>query len=69
MRRYDSSGKLIPIKKLEKGDQVSVLMGPFANFIATVEKIEEDQRIWILIDLMGRQAKIQTPSDTLELLD
>jgi len=69
MRRYDSSGKLIPIKKLEKGDQVSVLMGPFANFIATVEKIEEDQRIWVLMDLMGREAKILTPSDALKLSD
>mgnify|MGYP001126199379 FL=1 len=69
MKRYDLSGKLIPIKKLKKGDQVTVLKGPFANFIATVEKYEADQRIWILMDLMGRTAKIQTPSDNLALSD
>ena len=69
MNRCDLSGKLLPIKKLKKGDQVKLLKGPFAKFIATVETYEDDQRIWILIDLMGRQAKIQTPSDTLELLD
>ena len=65
MKRYDLSGKLLPIKKLEEGDQVAILTGPFADFIATVEKYEADQRIWILMDLMGREAKIQTPSDNL----
>ena len=69
MKRYDLSGKLIPIKKLEKGDRVTVLKGPFANFIATVEKYEADQRIWILMDLMGRKTKIQTPSDNLTQSD
>ncbi|MDA9999683.1 transcriptional activator RfaH [Amylibacter sp.] len=69
MKRYDLSGKLIPIQKLKKGDQVTVLKGPFANFIANVEKYEADQRIWILIDLMGRKARIQTPSDNLTLSD
>ena len=42
MMRYDFSGKLLPIKKLEKGDQVKVLKGPFSNFIATVETYESD---------------------------
>ena len=69
MKRYDLSGKLIPIQKLKKGDQVTVLKGPFANFIATVEKYEADQRIWILMDLMGRKTKIITPSDALKLSD
>ena len=67
MKRYDLSGKLIPIKKLKKGDQVTVLKGPFANFIATVEKYEVDQRIWILMDLMDRKTKIRTSSNSLQL--
>ena len=69
MKRYYLSGKLIPVEKLKKGDHVTVLKGPFANFIATVEKYEADQRIWILMDLMGRKTKIQTPSDNLTLPD
>ena len=69
MKRYDLSGKLLPIQKLKKGDQVEVLKGPFANFIATVEKYEADQRIWIFMDLMGRKTKITTPSDALKLSD
>ena len=69
MKRYDLSGKLLPIQKLKKGDEVRVLKGPFANFIATVEKYEADQRILILMDLMGRKTKLQTPLNTLQSLD
>jgi len=67
MERCDSSGKLLPVKKLKKGDQVKVLKGPFASFVATVEKYEDDQRVWVLMDLMGRKSKIQTATDCLQL--
>jgi transcriptional antiterminator RfaH len=69
IKRYDSSGKLLPVPNFKKGDQVTVLTGPFADFIANVEKYEADHRIWILMDLMGRKTKIQTPSDALKLSD
>jgi len=67
MRRYDLLGNLLSVEKLKKGDQVKILKGPFANFITTVEKYEDDQRIWVLMDLMGRKSKIQTTSDKLQL--
>ena len=67
MEKYDSSGKLLPVKKLKKGDQVKVSKGPFASFVATIEKYEDDQRVWILMDLMGRKSKIQTATDCLQL--
>ena len=69
MKRYDSSGKLIPIVEMKKGDKVEILEGPFTNFIATVEKYESEQRIWILMDLMGRKTKLQTPLNALQPLD
>ena len=65
--RCDSSGKLLPVEKFKKGDQVVVTKGPFANFIANIEKYETDQRIWVLMELMGRKTLIQTSSDTLQL--
>jgi len=65
MMRCDLSGKLLPIQKLKKGDQVKLLKGPFANFVATVETYEDDQRIWVLMDLMGRKSKIQIPLNAL----
>ena len=69
MKRYDLSGNLAPVKKLKKGDQVKLLKGPFANFAATVENYEDDQRIWVLMDLMGRKSKIQAETDNLQLSD
>ena len=66
IKRHDSSGKLLPLKNLKKGDQVLILKGPFANFIATVETYETDQRMWILMDLMGRKTKLQTSADKLQ---
>ena len=69
MKRYDLSGKLLPIQKLKKGDQVKLLKGPFANFAATVEKYEDNQRVWVLMDLMGRKSKIQAPTGSLQLSD
>ena len=67
MMRYDLSGKLLPMQKLKKSDQVKILKGPFANFIATVETYETDQRILILIDLMGRKTKTQASVEDLQL--
>jgi transcriptional antiterminator RfaH len=66
MNRYDLSGKLQPMQKLKKGDQIKILKGPFTNFVATVETYEDDQRIWVLMDLMGRKSKIQTPLNALQ---
>tara|TARA_B110000008_G_C16901302_1_gene536869 strand:- start:509 stop:1009 length:501 start_codon:yes stop_codon:yes gene_type:complete len=69
MKRYDLSGRLLPIHKFKKGDQVTVFKGPFANFIATIETYESEQRVWVLMDLMGRKTKIQTSSDALDPID
>jgi transcriptional antiterminator RfaH len=67
MERCDLLGKLLPVKKLNKGDKIKVSNGPFANFIATVETYETDQRIWILMDLMGRKTKTQVSRNAIEL--
>ena len=57
----------MPAKQLKKGDNVKILNGPFANFIATIETLGSNQRISILMDLMGRQMKIQTSIENIQL--
>jgi transcriptional antiterminator RfaH len=69
MKRCNLIGKLLTIKKFKKGDHVKVTNGPFANFIANIEEYETDQRIWILMDLMGRKTLIKTSSDKLQPSD
>ena len=67
MLRYDEEDKLLPPTTLNTGDGVEVLHGPFANFVATVEKIDAQQRIWVLIDFMGQRTRMQVTPDKLQL--
>ena len=56
--RCNESGKILPPKQLNKGDEVQLLNGPFANFITTVEEIDAQQRVWVLMKFMGRSTRI-----------
>ena len=67
MLRCDEEGKLLPPETLNAGDRVEVLAGPFANFVATVEKIDAQQRVWILMELMGRGTRVKVQPDQLKL--
>ena len=58
---------LLPPKSLNEGDSVEMLTGPFANFIATVDTIGPEQRIWVLMDFMGQKTRMQVSADQLQL--
>ena len=32
---------------------------PFASFIATVEQMASDARVWVLLDFMGKETRVQ----------
>ena len=65
--RCDASGAILPLKSLGEGDSVEILTGPFANFIATVDIIDPEQRIWVLMYFMGQKMRMQVSSDQLQL--
>ena len=67
MLRCDASGTLLPPKSLNEGDSVEMLTGPFANFIATVDTIDPEQRIWVLMDFMGQKTRLQVTTDQMQL--
>ena len=67
MLRCDASGTLLPPKSLNEGDRVEMLTGPFTNFIATVDTIDPEQRIWVLMDFMGQKTRMQVATDQLQL--
>jgi len=68
MLRCDADGKLLPPKVLKPGDQVALTKGPFANFVAEVEKIERDQRVWVLMEIMGGQKRVAVGADQLRTI-
>lgn len=57
MARCDATGLFQPTAKLQEGDLVRVTKGPFAEMIATIETLESDQRIWVLMEMMGANTR------------
>lgn len=65
MLRCDAKGKLLPPKLLKPGDRVTLTKGPFVNFVAEVEKIAPDRRVWVLMEIMGGQTRVAVGADRL----
>ena len=57
--RCDSVGKVVPLDNFEAGQSVKMHSGPFANFIAIMEKMARDARVWVLLDFMGKETRVQ----------
>ena len=58
MRRCDRDGKLLPPRQLKPGDEVTVTNGPFTDFVARIERIAPDRRIYVLMELMGAETRV-----------
>jgi transcriptional antiterminator RfaH len=68
MLRCDASGKLLPPKLLTPGDQVALTNGPFASFVAEVDRIAPDRRVWVLMDIMGGKTRVAVAAEQLRAL-
>lgn len=68
MLRCDREGKLLPPKLLKPGDEVTLTKGPFTNFVATIESIAPDKRVWVLMELMGAQTRVAVSVDHLKAI-
>ncbi|XDZ63092.1 transcription termination/antitermination protein NusG [Alphaproteobacteria bacterium LSUCC0396] len=52
--------------QLHAGNQAQVTQGPFSGFIATINNIEPNNRINILIEIMGQTTKVAINADALQ---
>ena len=68
MQMCDHSGKFRPSKPLAKGDDIRIIRGPFANFLASIDSIPDNKRVHVLLKFMGHVAKVDVESDQLESL-
>ena len=55
--RCNEHGVLAQLNDIEAADRVKIERGPFAQFICTVEKIKDDRRASVLIDMICQQTK------------
>ena len=67
--RCDSLGRLLTSINVQRGDTVEINSGALANFIATVETIDSNRRIWVLMEIMGQITKVQVASEQIKLLN
>ena len=56
--KCDSFGILPNFDKISKGDEIKLKQGPFANFLAKVDKVDTNGRIWLFLEHMGNLTKI-----------
>lgn len=56
--RCDAAGQLLPPDRLCPGDQVQIATGPFAEFVATVERLVGQERVWLLLEMLGRPTRL-----------
>ena len=56
--RVDAEGQVILADNVEVGDRVKIQSGPFAGFLGEVARLAPEARAHLLVDLMGRQARV-----------
>jgi transcriptional antiterminator RfaH len=66
MARCDSEARLIPPDRLTPGTEVRFATGPFTQFVATVEAIAPDKRIWVMLEVMGRETRVLANPDAVQ---
>lgn len=64
--RTDADGTLIPTKSLKLGQSVRITVGPLVNFVARVERLEQSDRVGVLMEMMGQAVRIAVPRTNLE---
>ena len=65
VQRCDADVKSLQSKLLKPGNLVTLTKGPFVNFVVEIEKIAPDQRVWLLIDIMGCKTRLAVTADQL----
>ena len=66
--RCDRYGKLLLPEAVMQGDTVEFIAGAFTNFVATVEAIDSEKRIWVMLDFMGKNTRVQVTSKEIRSL-
>lgn len=53
----DSEGCIQRLDQFADGDEVQVCDGPFVNFTGIIDKLAPAERVWLLIDIMGKATR------------
>ena len=67
--RCDEGSVIQSLDDIVPGDRVKVEKGPFAEFICTVESIQDDRRAWILIDFLRQKTRSEVSMNNLSKMN
>ena len=56
-------GVIQRLNNIIPGDRVKIERGPFAEFICTVDSIQDDRRAWVLIHLLQQKTRAEVSLD------
>jgi transcriptional antiterminator RfaH len=61
--RYEINNNVTLKDMLQRGDSIKFYKGPFSDLIAKVENIDENNRIWVLLEAMGGYRRLKLQND------
>jgi len=64
--RCSAAGVLHPVADFAVGDSVRIIQGPFAEFVATISRLSSKERVWVLMDVLGRETEVAVRTDHLD---
>ena len=67
--RCNQNGILETIDSVKVGDRARIETGPFADFICNVEKIDDCNRAWVLLDILRQQIRATVSLNTLSIMN
>ena len=69
LRREEGAGAfdlVSPVQRLHAGDSIRVTQGPFADLIGRLVGVADHERVFVLIDLLGRSVRAELPALAVE---
>jgi len=57
--RYETQTSKEKTENLEEGETIKFNSGPFVDLIAKVESVDKQDRIWLILDVMGASRKVK----------
>ncbi|WP_283638835.1 transcription termination/antitermination protein NusG [Marinovum algicola] len=66
--RCDDKGLVLPPEDFAAGDRIRVISGPFADLVTKVDALDKEDRLRVLIELMGQKVKTSIPRVNVEKL-
>lgn len=61
LARCDENDVLNKPEDIKAGDRIRIVSGPFADFLSEVEHVTQDERLQVLLSLMGQDVRVVVP--------